>query len=83
MNYQSINIFRIWIFEKSLDRKIISTRDVMFDENFIYDDILFDRSLNFEFEKILIRIQILQFEIDNANTLEKKTRCRTSKRSIK
>ena len=71
MNYQSINIFRIWILEKDLNRKIISTRDVLFDENFIYDDILFDRSFNLEFEKILIRIQILQFEINNVNTFEK------------
>ena len=29
---QSTNIFRIWIPEKGLDQRVISTRDVIFDE---------------------------------------------------
>ena len=46
---------------------MILTRDVLFDEKIQFDDILFDRSTNFEIEQIINRIQFLQKEIDNAN----------------
>ena len=67
IDYQSINIFKIWIFEKKFDKNVISTRDVLFDEKIQFDDILFDRSTNLEIERIINRIQFFQKEINNAN----------------
>lgn len=54
---------------KGLDRGVISTRDVLFDEKTLFDGILPDRLLNPEVERILNRIQLPQSEIDNATTL--------------
>ena len=67
IDYQSINIFRIWIFEKKFDKNVISTRDVLFDEKIQFDDILFDGLINLEIERIINRILFFQKEIDNAN----------------
>ena len=46
---------------------MISTRDVLFDEKIQFDDILFDRLINLEIERIINRIQFFQKKIDNAN----------------
>ena len=46
---------------------MISTRDVLFDEKIQFDDILFDRLINLEIERIINRIQFFQKKINNAN----------------
>ena len=46
---------------------MILTRDVLFDEKIQFDDILFDRLINFKIERIINRIQLFQKKIDNAN----------------
>ena len=46
---------------------MILTRDVLFDEKIQLNDILLNRSINVEIEKIMNRIQFFQKKIDNAN----------------
>lgn len=70
VGYQSTNIYRIWIPEKGLNRGVISTRDVIFDEKSLFDGKLPDRPINPEVEAIINRIQLPDKEGENAGVLE-------------
>ena len=68
INYQFINIYKIWIFEKKLNRKIISTCDVLFDKKKILAIVYLIDYENHEIEINFDRIQLFQTKIDNAKT---------------
>lgn len=58
---------------------MIFTRDVIFDEKTVFDEKIFDRSLNVEIKQIINRIQFFQIEIDNATIFKKKINYEISK----
>ena len=61
VGYSSTNIYRIWIPYK---RKVISTRDILFDESSVYEHkpLPVSTELIKQLDKILVRIELLNEE---------------------
>jgi hypothetical protein len=68
VGYDSTNIFRIWIPHKG---KVISTRDVLFDEHTFFDGKMeASRQMIAEMDSLIARVQLPEAEATNERLLE-------------